>query len=146
MREVLRSDCEALREELSYTADIGRERKRVEEECREIEVLADKLIRENATVKMNQNAYNSRLDGYNQRYEALNVKLDKLRDKEAMLQHEAKLIEQFEIDLLTLEELPVDLSPELWNVLVEKVTICHNGRAEFLFKIGVTITEPIQRG
>ena len=103
----------------------------------------DKLIQENATVKMDQNVYNSRLDGYNQRYDALNVKLDKLREKEAMLQHEAKLIEQFEKDLLTLEELPVDFSPELWNALIEKVTIRHDGSAEFQFKNGALITETL---
>ena len=143
MREVLRSDCEAIREELSYTDDIERARKHVEEECGEVEALVDKLIQENATVKMDQNVYNSRLDGYNQRYEALNVKLDKLREKEAMLQHEAKLIEQFEKDLLTLEKLSVDFSPELWNAFVEKVTIHHDGRAEFLFKNGALITETL---
>ena len=57
------------------------------------------------------------------------------------LSHQAKLIDQFEKDLLMLEDIAVDFSPELWNTLVEKVTIYHDGRAEFLFKNGALITE-----
>ncbi|MBR4659621.1 MAG: recombinase family protein [Clostridia bacterium] len=145
MREILIGDCEALKEELSYTADIEKQINAVEEERFEVEALVAKLIQENATVKMDQTVYNSRLENYNQRYDALGEKLGKLRQKQERLGYQASLIGRFVSDLAMLEELPVDFSPELWNALVEKVTIQPDGTADFLFKNGVTITEPIKR-
>ena len=145
MREILIGDCEALKEELSYTADIEKQINAVEEERSEVEALVAKLIQENGTVKMDQTVYNSRLENYNQRYDALGEKLGKLRQKQERLGYQASLIGRFVSDLAMLEELPVDFSPELWNALVEKVTIQPDGTADFLFKNGVTITEPIKR-
>ena len=85
MKDALKADCEALKTELAYTADIERERKRILEERAEVETLSANLIHENATVKMDQTVFNSRLDGYTQRYDALAERLEKLREKQTKL-------------------------------------------------------------
>lgn len=141
MREALKADCEALKTELAYTADIERERKRILEERAEVKTLSENLIHENATVKMDQKVFNSRLDGYTQRYDALTDRLEKLREKQTRLDQEIFIIDRFAADLDSLDEIPVDFSPRLWNAFIEKVTLYPDGRAEFLFKNGAVTTE-----
>ena len=141
MREALKVDCEALKTELAYTADIEKERQRVLEERAEVETLSANLIHENATVKMDQKVFNSRLEGYTQRYDALTGRFEKLGEKQKRLEQEIFIIDRFAADLDSLDEIPVDFSPSLWNAFIEKVTLYPDGRADFLFKNGAVITE-----
>ena len=142
-RELLIADCEAFITELAYTDDIDRKTERIREEQAAIEGLVANLIQENATVKMNQTVFNSRLEEYTTRFDSLGEKLKKLEEKKNRLKQQTDIISQFIQDLKTLEEIPVDFSPSLWNAFVEKLTIYPDGRAEFLFKNGAIVTETI---
>lgn len=142
-RELLIADCEAFITELAYTDDIDRKTERIREEQAAIEGLVANLIQENATVKMDQTVFNSRLEEYTTRFDSLGEKLKKLEEKKNRLKQQTDIISRFIQDLKTLEEIPVDFSPSLWNAFVEKLTIYPDGRAEFLFKNGAIVTETI---
>ena len=142
-RELLIADCEAFISELAYTDDIDRKAERIRSEQATVEGLVANLIQENATVKLDQTVYNSRLEEYTTRFDSLGERLNKLEEKKNRLKQQADIISRFIQDLKTLEEMPVDFSPNLWNAFVEKLTIYPDGRAEFLFKNGAVITETI---
>lgn len=140
-REVLIADCEAFKTELAYTSDFDRRIEKIRAERAMVEGLVSNLIHENATVKMDQDVYNGRLEEYSRRFDAPGEKLWKLEEKRVRLKQQADIIERFISELKTLEQMPVDFSPGLWNAFVEKLTIYADGRAEFLFKNGAVIAE-----
>ena len=138
-RETFIADCEALKGMLSDTSEIDGERARIAAEQSETETLAGA----NAMTAMNQSEFNRRYEEYVKKHDALSERLDKLDGKLEKRKQEIVVLNRFISDLTAMKELPVEFSGELWNALVEKLTIYPDGRAEFLFKNGAAITESI---
>ena len=122
------------------------------------------LIQWKATTEMEQTAFSEKSAEYNERFEEIQEKLSKLRAEMEDRRRRASEIRQFIAALsgkMTLSGLPAtsgmsesqsaptgspildgttDWDEEAWKLLVRKVTVYRDGRAEVQFKGGYSVT------
>ena len=140
-RETLLEDCRYMRGILADTTELEAERARLMEELTAVGLLTEKLFEENAAGNMTTEEFDRRHASYAERYNDLQEKLSAIADSVERKQRQIKVLDRFIKDLRGMKALPIDFSDRLWNALVEKLTIYPDGRAEFLFKNGTTVTE-----
>lgn len=140
-RETLLEDCRFMRGALSDTTELEAERSLLMEELTAVGLLTEKLFEDNAAGKMNTKEFEARHASYVERYNDLQEKLSAIKNSEERKQRQITVLDRFIEDMREMKALPIDFSDRLWNALVEKVTIYTDGRAEFLFKNGTTVTE-----
>ena len=114
----------------------------VEELLREAEVITEltrKCIEENASSAQNQEEFTAKYNGYEQRYEAVRKKVEKLRTQKEERQTQADSISAFMFELHELDE-PVTLFDEkLWLSVIDIVTVRHDGTLVFRFRNGMEV-------
>ena len=134
------SDCEMMRKVLCNFSDLD---EAMEQKRSESEVIADrvrKLIRENASVALDQ-------DDYNQKEQALNQKFNEVTEALTQLAAERKQREQknkaMGLYIRTLKKSPLVLTEwddTIWIVMVEKAIVHRDRSITFVFYNGQEIT------
>lgn len=140
-REALLEDCQLMHDTLADTSGIDNQCDMISEEMDIIALRTEQLMKENATVAMDQEEYNRKYDGYAARFEDAKQKMTELQALRTARIFEADAIECFMGTLLRDPELPLEFSPELWNSLVDHVTVYRDERLVFTFRNGQEITE-----
>lgn len=134
-------DCQLMHDTLADTSGIDSQCDMISEEMDIITLRTEQLMKENATVAMDQVEYNRKYDGYAARFEEAKQKMAELQALRTARIFEADAIECFMGTLLREPELPLEYSPELWNSLVDHVTVYRDERLVFTFRNGQEITE-----
>lgn len=143
-REVLMETCQMLLDEYLNTESLDAESAALETEMEFVSELTRKLIVKNATTVMQQDEYNRRYDALAQRYRDAEDRAQQLQNQKVTRRFQADVIENFMNEIRAFDDsLPVQYSDRLWLNLIDRVTVCEDGRLVFRFKNGTEITETL---
>lgn len=110
---------------------------------REIEVVSEltrKCIEKNSAVAQDQKKFNSRYNGYVEKYETLKERYDSLAAERERKTEKAKAIDRFIHTVESRDGLLTEFDPPLWLTTVEKVTITSDGKMLFRFFDGTEVS------
>ena len=137
--EALLEDCSIMISALTDTTEIDEERAALNDELETLSVRMERLIAENAVSVMDQSDYRSRYEKLERRFGEAKDRLDELTETKRIRLGEAEEIRRF-IDLLGTErKTGLKFTEELWNGLVDKVTVHSDERLTLAFKNGKKI-------
>lgn len=131
--------CRTAKQALTDTTSIDTE---MADLLREIEVVSEltrKCIEKNSAVAQDQKEFNSRYNGYVEKYEALKERYDSLAAERERKTEMAKAIDRFIHTVESRDGLLTKFDPHLWLTTVEKVTITADGKMLFRFFDGTEI-------
>ena len=133
-------DCQWIRETLNSAQAIEKDMEKQHEEMTLVAELNRQLIKERARRKMSdlefsqaQADFNRRYEKAKERYNALSKELEQNRARDKELHLFISFLAKQPLILASWDE-------QLWNLLVESVTVYQGGQFEFLFIGGKTIT------
>ena len=134
----LLDDCRIIQTALSDCTALDAEISALQEELDVVAGLIRKCVEENSRDTQNQSEYGVRYNGYIERYEAAQNKLEELQREHALRQAKADAIGAFmfaisEHDALT------DFDAKLWTATIRSVTVHSDGRMVFHFMTGADI-------
>ena len=98
------------------------------------------LVDVNATQTVSQAAYIELYNGLVERYESLQTRYDTLQQQKEQRQIRADAIGGCLFALGELDLLQITFSDELWNTVVDHVTVYADERLVFQFKNGSSVT------
>ena len=114
----------------------------MEELLREAEVITEltrKCIEENASAAQSQEEFNAKYNAYEQRYEAVRKKVEKLQAQKEERQVQADSISAFMFELHELDEPVTVFDNKLWLSVIDIVTVRHDGTLVFRFRNGMEV-------
>lgn len=125
--------CRTAKQALTDTTSIDTE---MADLLRKIEVVSEltrKCIEKNSAVAQDQKEFNSRYNGYVEKYEALKERYDSLAAERERKTEMAKAIDRFIHTVESRDGLLTKFDPHLWLTTIEKVTIASDGKMLFCF-------------
>lgn len=139
-REALLEDGRYVRKELLDFAAIDSECNSILNELDVVAGMIKRLVDENAAQAQSQTAYIERYNTLVERYENLQTRYDDLQQQKEQRQIQADAISGCLFALGELDLLQITFSDELWNTVVDHVTVYADERLVFRFKNGSEIT------
>ena len=139
-REVLLDDGRFIRRELLDFAAIDSESDSILNELDVVAGMIRQMVNENAAQAQSQTAYIERYNGLVERYESLQTRYDTLQQQKEQRQIRADAIGGCLFALGELDLLQITFSDELWNTVVDHVTVYADERLVFQFKNGSSVT------
>lgn len=134
MKEQLVDDCRLIRDRLTDTSDIEAAMDDLLAEMEVVTGLMRKAIEENATVA--QDAFSARYQGYEKRYDTLQVKIGKLQEQKETRNAKAREISTFITELEKRTEPVTEFDDLLWLAVIDTVLVNHDGTLVFRFRNG----------
>ena len=134
----LLDDCRIIQTTLSDCSALDAEIPALQEEMDVVAGLIRKCVEENSRDAQNQSEYGARYNGYAERYEAAQNKLERLQREHALLQAKADAIGAFMFAISEQNAL-MDFDPNLWTATIRSVTVHSDGRMVFRFQTGADI-------
>lgn len=119
---------------LTNTTKLDRESTRLQRECEIVTELIRKCIEENAHNAVNQEVYQERYVALKERFESINRELINVDDKRLELKAKCESTISFIQTFEKCDELLTEFDPDIWNALIEKVTIHSKHDVTFTFK------------
>ncbi len=142
-RTALIEDCEYMLRVFSDTSGIDNTITKLTEEMNTVSILTENLISSNASKPMDQNDYNSQYDKYTGRYNKAKEQYEKLQNMKLERKAKAKDVKQF-IDIMgSADDLPGEFNANLWNGIIDHVTVNADETLDFTFINGQTIKEEL---
>ena len=132
-------DYEDIKHDLTDTTELDKEGARLQSECEIVEELLRKCVEENAQSAMDQKKYQQRYEALVKRYEAAQNALARLNDKRSERSAKRENIGNFINSLKQRDKLLTDFDEELWNSVVDKVTVHSENRITITFKDGLEL-------
>ena len=139
-RDALLDDLRAVKTELLDISAITAEETAVLQELDVVAALIKNLVKENATSALNQGGYAARYNSLAEKYETLQTKYDDLQQQKQRKAMQAEWISGSMFALREVDLLGIRFSDELWNTVIDRVTVYSDERLVFRFKIGTEIT------
>lgn len=105
----------------------------------ELEIIVElirKCIEENSTLAQDQNEYTARYNGYVERYESTQARIQELQKQRAERQEKYDGIESFITTFASQNKSLTEFDEGIWCLLLETVTVHISGELEFRFKDG----------
>ena len=140
-RDAVIAGCEFIRSELTDTTILNTE---IDSLVEELEVVSGRIsacVKEHASKAQEQEEFDKKYNSLLRRYETAEKRLEAL---DADIKQKVSRDREIRLFISTLHKQPLILetwNERLWIVLLEKCTVCHDGRMVFLFKDGTEITE-----
>lgn len=131
--------CRTAKQALTDTTAIDTEMADLLQEIEVVSELTRKCIEKNSAVAQDQKEFNSRYNGYVEKYEALKERYDRLAAERERKTEKAKAIDRFIHTVESRDGLLTEFDPHLWLTTVEKVTITVDGKMLFRFFDGTEI-------
>ena len=100
--------------------------------------LIRKCVEENSRDAQNQSVYGARYNGYAERYETAQKKLEELQREHALRQAKADAIGAFMFAIFEQDAL-TDFDAKIWTSTIGSVTVHSDGRMAFHFLTGADI-------
>ena len=135
-REALLEDGRYIRKELLDFSTIDGECDSILSEMDVIAGMIRNMVNENATQAVSQAAYIDRYNALVERYETLQARYDDLQQQKEQRQIRADAISGCLFALGELDLLQITFSDELWNTVIDHVTVYADERLVFRFKNG----------
>ena len=139
-REALMDDGRYVRRELLDFAAIDSECDSILNELDVVAGMIRQMVNENAAQTQSQTAYIERYNTLVERYENLQTRNDNLQQQKEQRQIQADAISGCLFALGELDLLQITFSDELWNTVVDHVTVYADERLVFQFKNGSSVT------
>ena len=109
----------------------------------ELEIIVEltrKCIEENSTLAQDQNEYTARYNGYVERYECTQARIQELQKQKAERKENYDAFESFISAFASQEKSLTEFDEGIWCLLLETVTVHTIGALEFRFKNGSMIS------
>lgn len=138
-RENILVDCRRMMDILTDTTEAD---SRISELRREAEVVAGlikKLIEENAANAMDQDVFNKKYKGYEDRCASIQNKMSKLQKQSKQRKAQAYSISAFMFELHETDKPVTRFDNKLWISVIDSVVVKHNGSLLFRFRNGMEI-------
>lgn len=138
-RDSILEDCRLMMEVLTNCTAIDSE---IAELLREAEVITEltrKCIEENASSAQNQDEFNAKYKGYEDRYESVKQKVEKLQRERDAKQVQADSISAFMFEFRETDEAVTEFDSKLWLAVIDTVLVRKDGSLAFRFKNGMEI-------
>lgn len=103
--------------------------------------LTKKLISENACGDLGNSEYAKKYDNYMKRFEKAKAEYDKLQKSISERKLKAESVSGFMFEVSELPMLPMEFNENLWDAVIDTVTVYHDDRVIFKFKNGKEIEE-----
>jgi len=139
-RDALLDDGRYVRRELLDFAAIDSECDSILNELDVVAGMIRQMVNENAAQSQSQTAYIERYNSLVERYESLQTRYDDLQQQKEQRQIRADAISGCLFALGELDLLQITFSDELWNTVVDHVTVYADEQLVFQFKNGSEIT------
>ena len=136
-RDGILSDCRMMYDALTDTTAIDAEMDELLSEAEVITELMRKCIEENASAAQSQEEFTAKYNGYEQRYEAVRKKVEKLQVQKEERRVQADSISAFMFELHELDEPVTVFDEKLWLSVIDIVTVRHDGTLVFRFRNGM---------
>lgn len=122
------------------TTELDREMASALVEIQTVKELMRKEIHENAHTTQNQDEYEKRFRGYEERFDMLKARYDALQDEKKLKELEHKRFSHFNRILRKQETLLTEFDDNLWRISVDTVTCYPDGRMVFRFVGGEEVS------
>ena len=122
------------------TATLDTDRESILQEMDVVAGMIRQMINENANQATDQAAYADRYNSLVERYEKLRAEYDSLQQQKERRQVQANAIGGCLFALEELDLLQITFYDELWNTVVDHVTVYADVRLVFQFKNGSSVT------
>lgn len=110
------------------------------EECELISDLTRQWIEKNSRTAMDQQEFMEKYNSYVEAFETKSTELEKLKADKLEREKKADSISAFMFELHERDRFVEEFSSELWNTMIDIVTVHHDGRMVFRFKNGKEVT------
>ena len=141
--DALLDDCALMYETLADTSVIDAEHDALIDELETLAVRIERLINENASTTMNQDAYKEKYGKLEEQFETAKARLEALDIKKKTRCAEAEEIQNFTKIIRSGQAAGLAYSDNLWIGLIDHVTVYEDERLVFVFKNGKEITEQL---
>lgn len=141
--DALLDDCALMYETLADTSVIDAEHDALIDELETLAVRIERLINENASTTMNQDAYKEKYGKLEEQFETAKTRLEALEIKKKTRCAEAEEIQNFMKIIRSGQASGLTYSDSLWIGLIDHVTVYEDERLVFVFKNGKEITEQL---
>jgi len=132
------------KEVIDLLSDTNEIEKRINDATAEIEIVAglvEKLVQENASKIQDQDDYETRYQALAERYDKAKDELEKANDELLQKKARQKNLEAIVTKMEELDTVLLELSDEIWLMLIEEAVAHENGTLTFKFKNGYNITK-----
>ena len=123
---------------LSDCTGIDAEIESLLEEIDVVTELTKRCIAENSQTAQNQEEYDTRYNGFVERYEKAKAQIERLRTTKAEREAQAEAIGAFMFEVQELDALS-EFDEKLWRSVIDTVTVHADGRLTFKFQGGTEI-------
>ena len=124
---------------LTDTTEIDGKIANLLQEAEVVTGLTRKLIEENAAKAMDQAEFSRKYKGYEDRYNALKEKVEKLQQESEQRKAQADSISAFMFELHETDEPVTEFDSKLWLSVIDNVLVKHNGKLLFRFRNGMEL-------
>jgi site-specific DNA recombinase len=138
-RENLLDDCRRMIDLLTDTSAIDAEIEELVREAEDVTTLTRKCIEENAAKAQSQEEFAARYKGYEDRYEGIKKKVEKLQEQKAQRQDQAESISAFMFELHETDEPVAEFDSKLWLSVIDHVLVKSTGVLVFRFRNGTEV-------
>jgi hypothetical protein len=142
-KDAIIAGFDAMIEVMTDTTAIDAESHALQEECKVIMELIKKCVDENACTVLDQEDYERRYNDLIERYEAAKERLNELSNIRQGLMTKHQDMTQFLETLMHTGNLITEFDENLWNAMVESVTVYSRGRLVLRFKDDTEITQGV---
>jgi len=137
--------CRLMQEVLTDTAEIDAEIIRLEAEIEIVMGLMKKHVDDNMRKTQNQDDFWRKYNEYEERHNSLCASHEALKITRQKRSQEAELIGAFMFELYERDGLIEAFDERLWIVLIDTVTVYHDGRLVFKFKNNAEVEEKLNK-
>ena len=133
------SNCNILLDILKDTSKIDKKIKRINKELQTISIEISDLINKNSTKPLSQNEFYKAYNALTQKYEKKDNLKSKLLSKKQDIEYRISKIKLYIKKLQNSDNVISEWDDMLRVLLIDKVTVFHDGKMVFLFKDGTEI-------
>lgn len=138
-RDAILDDCRTILEVASDTGAVDTELTELYQEMEVVAELTRRCIEENSRTARDQAEFESRYNGFVDRYDTAKARVEELQRKKAELEKCADEIGGFIFEITEMQE-PVQRFDEgLWRATVDRVLVRNDGKLTFRFYGGIEI-------
>ena len=138
-RDEIKANFEEIKAALYSTKELEEKQVTLQSEYEIAAEHVQQWIHENASVALDQVAYEERFTALSARQDAVKVKLDTVCKQIEEKNIRRKNLEQFMADLMKQPSLVTEFDPITWHTMVEEVTVISGSIVQFRFKDGAEI-------
>lgn len=138
-KDVVLETCHMLMEELADTSEYDSKIEKMLAELNDISQQIKEHIQKNASEAQNQNEYSIQYSDFEKQYRKKTKAINQEKQLLVEQKNRIEIMSSFIRTLESTEETLTYFDDEIWRVVIEKVTVFHDGRMVFQFVDGTEV-------